>query len=103
MPKKTKNAGNLSPLVDSVLREANDRVTSIDDGAGSNNVGCDPGRRGGSTRSAWASWFYEILMRRYNLRVYRVARTILRDDAEAEDVMQETYVRAYQHLHQFAG
>jgi len=46
---------------------------------------------------------YEILMRRYNLRVYRVARTILRDDAEAEDVMQETYVRAYQHLHQFAG
>jgi RNA polymerase sigma-70 factor (ECF subfamily) len=46
---------------------------------------------------------YEILMRRYNLRVYRVARTILRDDAEAEDVMQETYVLAYQHLHQFAG
>jgi RNA polymerase sigma-70 factor (ECF subfamily) len=46
---------------------------------------------------------YEILMRRYNLRVYRVARTILRDDTEAEDVMQETYVRAYQHLHQFAG
>ena len=46
---------------------------------------------------------YEILMRRYNLRVYRVARTILRDDAEAEDVMQETYVRAYRHLDQFAG
>src|SRR5713101_5384609 len=46
---------------------------------------------------------YEILMRRYNLRVYRVARTILRNDAEAEDVMQEAYVRAYQHLHQFAG
>ncbi len=46
---------------------------------------------------------YEILMRRYNQRVYRVARTILRNDAEAEDVMQEAYVRAYQHLHQFAG
>jgi RNA polymerase sigma-70 factor (ECF subfamily) len=46
---------------------------------------------------------YEILMRRYNLRVYRVARSILGDDAEAEDVMQEAYVRAYQNLRQFAG
>src|SRR6478735_11036566 len=46
---------------------------------------------------------YEILMRRYNQRLYRVARAILRDDAEAEDVMQDAYVRAYQNLHQFAG
>lgn len=46
---------------------------------------------------------YEIIMRRYNQRLYRVARAILRDDGEAEDVMQEAYVRAYQHLDQFAG
>jgi RNA polymerase sigma-70 factor, ECF subfamily len=46
---------------------------------------------------------YEILMRRYNQRLYRVARAILRDDAEAEDVMQDAYVRAYQHLDQFSG
>jgi RNA polymerase sigma-70 factor (ECF subfamily) len=46
---------------------------------------------------------YEIIMRRYNQRLYRVARAILRDDAEAEDVMQDAYVRAYQHLGQFAG
>lgn len=46
---------------------------------------------------------FEILMRRYNQRLYRVARSILRDDAEAEDVMQDAYVRAYQHLKQFAG
>jgi RNA polymerase sigma-70 factor (ECF subfamily) len=46
---------------------------------------------------------FEVLMRRYNQRLYRVARSILRDDAEAEDVMQDTYVRAYQHLSQFAG
>src|SRR5438309_8051823 len=46
---------------------------------------------------------FEILMRRYNQRLYRVARAILRDDAEAEDVMQDAYVRAYQHLDQFAG
>ena len=46
---------------------------------------------------------YEIIMRRYNQRLYRVARAILHDDAEAEDVMQDAYVRAYQNLHQFAG
>ncbi|HYW48494.1 MAG TPA: RNA polymerase sigma factor [Bryobacteraceae bacterium] len=46
---------------------------------------------------------YEILMRRYNQRLYRVARSILRNDADAEDVMQEAYVRAYEHLNQFAG
>ncbi len=46
---------------------------------------------------------YELLMRRYNQRLYRAARAILRDDAEAEDVLQETYVRAYEHLKQFAG
>lgn len=46
---------------------------------------------------------FEIIMRRYNQRLYRIARGILRDDAEAEDVMQDAYVRAYTHLHQFAG
>lgn len=46
---------------------------------------------------------FEILMRRYNQRIYRLARVILRDDAEAEDVMQDAYVRAYEHLYQFAG
>ncbi|MCC6862326.1 MAG: RNA polymerase sigma factor [Bryobacterales bacterium] len=48
-------------------------------------------------------YLYEILMRRYNQRLYRVARSILRDEAEAEDVMQDAYVRAYEHLDQFAG
>jgi RNA polymerase sigma-70 factor, ECF subfamily len=46
---------------------------------------------------------YEIIMRRYNQRLYRVARAILHNDTEAEDVMQDAYVRAYQHLDQFAG
>ncbi|MGB9466852.1 MAG: RNA polymerase sigma factor [Candidatus Acidiferrum sp.] len=46
---------------------------------------------------------YEIIMRRYNQRLYRVARAIVRDDGEAEDVMQSTYVHAYEHLGQFAG
>src|SRR5689334_24939676 len=46
---------------------------------------------------------FEILMRRYNQRLYRVSRVILRNDGEAEDVMQDAYVRAYEHLVQFAG
>jgi RNA polymerase sigma-70 factor, ECF subfamily len=46
---------------------------------------------------------FEIIMRRYNRRLFRVARAILRDDGEAEDVMQDAYVRAYQNLRQFAG
>jgi RNA polymerase sigma-70 factor (ECF subfamily) len=46
---------------------------------------------------------FEIVMRRHNQRLYRVARGILRNDGEAEDVMQDAYVRAYEHLHQFEG
>lgn len=46
---------------------------------------------------------FEILMRRHNQRIYRAIRSILRDDAECEDVMQETYVSAFAHLSQFAG
>ncbi len=44
---------------------------------------------------------FEILMRRHNQRVYRVARAILGSDTDAEEVMQEAYVRAYMHLDQF--
>ena len=46
---------------------------------------------------------FEVLMRRHNERLYRAARAILRDDREAEDVMQEAYVNAYTHLAQFDG
>lgn len=46
---------------------------------------------------------YEIIMRRYNPRIYRVARAILRNEDDAEDAMQDAYVRAYQHLDQFSG
>ena len=46
---------------------------------------------------------FELLMRRYNERVYRAARSIVRDEAEAEDVMQQAYVNAFTHLRQFNG
>jgi RNA polymerase sigma-70 factor (ECF subfamily) len=46
---------------------------------------------------------FEVLMRRHNERVYRAARAIVRDEGEAEDVMQQAYVNAYAHLRQFGG
>jgi RNA polymerase sigma-70 factor (ECF subfamily) len=46
---------------------------------------------------------FELLMRRHNERVYRAARAIVRNEAEAEDVMQQSYVNAYAHLRQFSG
>jgi len=46
---------------------------------------------------------YEILMRRYNQRIYSVVKAILRDESEAEDVVQDTNVRAYEHLADFEG
>ena len=45
---------------------------------------------------------FEILMRRYNQRLFRTAWAILRETDEAEDVMQQAYVNGYTHLHQFA-
>jgi len=46
---------------------------------------------------------YEVLVHRYNQRLYRICRAILRNNSEARDVVQHTYARAYEHLNQFAG
>lgn len=46
---------------------------------------------------------FELLMRRHNERIYRTVRAVLGDDADAEDVMQQAYVSAYQHLAGFEG
>ena len=43
------------------------------------------------------------IMKRYNQRLYRTARGILGDDMEAEDAVQETYLRAFAHLADFRG
>src|SRR6187399_87766 len=49
------------------------------------------------------SALYELIMRRYNRLLFRVARGIVREDDEARDVVQAAYVRAYYHLSQFRG
>jgi len=46
---------------------------------------------------------FERMMRRYNRRLYRLARAVLRDDAEAEDALQDGFLAAYRKLHQFRG
>jgi RNA polymerase sigma-70 factor, ECF subfamily len=46
---------------------------------------------------------FRTIMQKYNQRLYRIARGILRNDAEAEDVVQEAYVSAFTHLESFRG
>ena len=46
---------------------------------------------------------FRAIMQRHNRRLYRVARGILRDESEAEDAVQEGYVRAFTHLAEFRG
>src|SRR5436309_14695685 len=46
---------------------------------------------------------FEILMRRYNRRLFRVTRSIVTNELEAEDIVQDAYVRAYEHLNQLEG
>lgn len=53
--------------------------------------------RGGDTAS------FELIMRRYNRRLFRIARSVLRNDADAEDAVQDAYIRAYEHLSGFEG
>lgn len=46
---------------------------------------------------------FEILLRRYNQTLYRVIRGYLRDEADVEDAMQDTYLKAFDKLQQFQG
>ncbi|NJD23179.1 MAG: RNA polymerase sigma factor [Melioribacter sp.] len=44
---------------------------------------------------------YEFIMRRYNERLYRIGISILKDESDVEDIMQETYIKAYKNLETF--
>ncbi|MBO1014588.1 RNA polymerase sigma factor [Achromobacter sp. SD115] len=46
---------------------------------------------------------FELMMRRHNRRLYRLARATLRNDADAEDALQETYLAAYRNMAAFRG
>ena len=44
---------------------------------------------------------YEILVRRNNQKLYRVIRSYIKEEAEVEDIMQDSYVKAFTKLYQF--
>jgi RNA polymerase sigma factor (sigma-70 family) len=44
---------------------------------------------------------FELLIRKYNQRLYRIGMSILENEAEAEDAMQTAYINAYEHLSRF--
>ena len=46
---------------------------------------------------------FEVLMRKYNGKLFRIARAILKDDSDAEDVLQDAYLEAYRHIGGFRG
>lgn len=46
---------------------------------------------------------YELLMRRYNQRLFRIGISILHNESEVQEAMQETYIRAYEQLSTFEG
>jgi RNA polymerase sigma-70 factor, ECF subfamily len=46
---------------------------------------------------------FRVIMERNNRRLFWIARSLLKDDAEAEDTVQETYVSAFANLHRDAG
>lgn len=46
---------------------------------------------------------FELVMRRHNQRLYRVARAMLRDSADAEDALQDAYIAAFQSMGHFRG
>src|SRR5215471_335698 len=46
---------------------------------------------------------FRVIMQRGNRRLYRIARAVVHDDSEAEDVVQEAYVRAFTSLADFRG
>lgn len=44
---------------------------------------------------------YEILLRRNNQKLYRVIRSYMKESSEIEDIMQDTYLKAFEKLYQF--
>ena len=91
--------GHLSPSGDSVLVNP---MTARQEPIGSPSVISLTDEEVVSRIRGGDAPLFEVLMRRYNRRLYRVARSIVGNDADAEDVMQQAYVNAFMNLGQFA-
>ena len=46
---------------------------------------------------------FSELVRRYERKIYRLAKNITQNDEDAEDVLQDTFIKAYEHLDNFQG
>ncbi|MDN5205361.1 RNA polymerase sigma factor [Fulvivirgaceae bacterium BMA10] len=46
---------------------------------------------------------YELIIRKYNERLYRIARSFVQNEADVKDIMQDSYIRAFEKLDQFKG
>lgn len=73
-------------------------------------AGRDSGRAGGPGEAALVAAVlareagaFEVLMRRHNRLLFRTARALLQNDADAEEVVQEAYLKAYLNLSAFSG
>jgi RNA polymerase sigma-70 factor (ECF subfamily) len=75
-----------------LMREQNPRLGGADTAAGPTNEVLVAGTLRGEADA------FEGIMRRYNQRLFRLARSMVNDDAEAEDIVQEAYVRGYAKL-----
>ena len=49
------------------------------------------------------SALFEVIMRRYNQRLFRIQRSYIQDEEAVKDTLQVTYIKAYEHLHTFRG
>jgi len=73
------------------------RAVAADNGAGDSDTVLAARIAAGDTRA------FEQVMRRHNRMLYRMARSILQDDAEAEDCLQSAYLCAYRAIAGFGG
>ena len=80
------------------MREACDMTATRDTGTARRSAVEAPDEALIARIRAGDTWPYEIILRRYNRRLFRVTRSILRDDDDAQDAMQEAYVRAFTNL-----
>lgn len=98
-----RNSGNVSTPRCSILSRPMMKAPSVSDPA--LPAGTHPMADEGVVARVLAGEprLFELLMRRYNRRLFRAARAILREDGEAEDVVQHTWFQAFGHLASFEG
>ena len=87
----------------SVLTAAARRTNVIDNETGYRALDAAPDEEIVTRTLAGETHLFEAIVRRHSLRLLRMAMSVVRNESDAEEVVQDTFVSAYQHLGQFAG